>query len=77
MIDIENKGIRIRLNKQFYDINVVRESLKDFKRVCSGKVANKKAIEVMLKPKEQSLKGVLGHEFCNYVLGLMKNKTLI
>lgn len=77
MIEIKKSEIKIKLNEQFYDIKAVKESLKDFNQVCSGKIANKKDIEIILKPKDKSLTNVLGYEFCNYILGLMKNKTLV
>jgi len=76
MIETKLTRIKIKLNKQFYDITAVRESLKDFKGACTGKIANKKSIEIILKPKDKPI-NALGHEFCNYVLGLMKNKTLV
>ena len=77
MIKIEESEIRIKLNKQFYDIGAVKECLNEFGQVCSGKITNKKAIEIILKPKDRPLANILGNEFCNYVLGLMKNKTIV
>lgn len=77
MIELSGNKIKISLNKQFYGIKAVKESLRDFNQVCTGKITNKKFIEIILKPKDKSLKNILGHEFCNYVLGLMKNKTLV
>lgn len=77
MIEIKQNEVNINLNKKFYEISVVRESLKDFSQVCSGKIRNKKDIHIILKPKDKSLTNILGNEFCNYVLGLMKNKTLV
>ena len=77
MIEIEENKIKIELNKKFYDLDAVKESLKDFNKVCNGTIANKKVIEITLKPKDKSLTNILGYEFCNYVLGLMKNKTIV
>lgn len=77
MIKVEVDTIKINLDKQFYDLGAVKESLKEFNRVCNGKITIKKNIEIVLKPKEKSLTNILGYEFCNYVLGLMKNKTLV
>ena len=77
MIEVEENKIKIKLNKQFYDLNAVKESLKDFNKVCNGTIANKKGIEIVLKPKDKKLTNILGYEFCNYVLGLMKNKIIV
>ena len=70
----KDEKIRVKLNRKFYDKSVIREALKDFTRVCYGKILNNN-IEIELKPKVKiaNIKG----EFCNYVLGLMKNKNLI
>lgn len=70
----KEKSIRVKLNKQFYNKKVIEDSLKDFKDVCSGKILNE-IIEVELQPEENIPK--LKEEFCNYVLGLMKNKSLV
>jgi len=63
-----------KLNKKFYNIEIVEEAFKDFKKVCKGRILNDK-IEIELCPKGDIKQ--LKEEFCNYVLGLMKNKTLI
>lgn len=78
MIEIEKNKIKIKLNKKFYDLNAVKESLKAFNKVCSGDIKkNKEIIKITLKPKDKSQTNILGHEFCNYVLGLMKNKIIV
>jgi len=66
--------MKIILNKQFYSIEAIEETLNDFKDVCDGRILNDK-IEVEIFPKEEVRQ--LKEEFCNYVLGLMKNKNLI
>lgn len=77
MIEVEENKIKIKLNRQFYDLNAVKESLKAFNKVCDGVVVNKKVMEITLKSKNKSLTSILGYEFCNYVLGLMKNKAKV
>jgi len=63
-----------KLNRKFYSIEAVKETLKDFREVCKGKVLNDKIeIELYLREDTQQLK----EEFCNYVLGMMKNKSLV
>ncbi len=66
--------MRIKLNNKFYSKEIIEEALKDFKEVCDGKILND-SLEIELKPKENVDK--LNNEFCNYVLGLMKNKMLV
>ena len=68
------RKMKIKLNNQFYNEESVREALIDFKEICQGDFLNN-SIEVELEPKEEVKQ--LKEEFCNYVLGLMKNKTLV
>lgn len=68
------KKIRIRLSSKFYKKEAVEEALRDFNEVCKGKIISNE-IEVELEPKEDIEN--LNEAFCNYVLGLMKNKTLV
>jgi len=70
----EEKKVRVKLNKWFYNKKVIKEALKDFTDVSPGKIING-VIEIELQPKEKNYK--LKEEFCNYVLGLMKNKNLV
>lgn len=66
--------IILELNKRFYDEKTINEALDDFKEVCSGKIANGK-FQIILQPKEDIEN--LDLEFANYILGLMKNKTIV
>ena len=66
--------MRIKLNKEFYDKESVKEALKDFDGVCEGRILND-SFEVELEPREETEQ--LKDEFCNYVLGLMKNRTVV
>jgi len=78
MVKKQKKANKIILKKSFYDLNSVKEALKDFKKVCESNVIIKKnSIEVILKPNKIYLENNLTNEFCNYVLGLMKNKSLV
>jgi hypothetical protein len=71
---MEKRKIRIKLSNKFYRKEAVEEALRDFNEVCKGKIISNE-IEVELEPEEniENLK----EAFCNYVLGLMKNKTLV
>ena len=64
----------VKLNNKFYNKEAIKKAIDDFEGVCDGKILNN-SIEIQLNPKEdiQEIK----EEFCNYVLGLMKNKILI
>jgi hypothetical protein len=66
--------MKIKLNNKFYNKAVVEEALNDFKDVCEGNILSDK-IEVELEPKIKN--EMLKNEFCNYVLGLMKNKIQV
>lgn len=66
--------MKIKLNNKFYNKEAVEEALDDFKEVCQGRILNEK-IEVELEPKEETEN--LQEEFCNYVLGLMKNNVMV
>ena len=70
------KPLIIKLNKNFYNVSVIKETLNVFREICSGKVLeSNNQIEVFLQPKQQE--DLLKEEFCNYALGLMKNKSLV
>jgi len=63
--------IKIILNSNFYDKRSIKEALKDYKGICTGKILNDK-FDVELNSNEHidNLEG----EFCNYVLGLIKHR---
>lgn len=69
-----NQKKMLKLNKKLYNKEAVKEAINEFSRICEGRIVNDK-IEVILKPKKKTEH--LEEEFCNYVLGLMKNKTLV
>lgn len=78
MVKKQKKANKIVLKKSFYDLNTVKEALKDFKEICEGKTISKKGnIEISLKSKNKDFEKNLNNEFCNYILGLMKNKALV
>ena len=71
------KEIRIKLNKAFYDLSAIKDSLSDFKNVSEGSVEDPEGIVVILKPKANFSEEEISAEFCNYVLGIMKNKNCV
>lgn len=71
MVKKQKVKVKISLNNKFYSKEAVKEALNDFKKVCKGRILNNN-MEVELESKEKI--SLLEEEFCNYVLGLMKNK---
>lgn len=67
--------ITIVLNKNIYDKKMIEQALKDYSEACEGKIVDDK-VTVELIPKEKFDEPVK-EEFCNYVLGLMKNNTVV
>jgi len=76
-INTKSRRVDIRLNKNFYSINAVRKASNDFKNVCDCSILNKKDILISLRIKNHNDVNKIGYEFCNYVLGLMKNEALV
>lgn len=76
-VDEKANKITIKLNKNFYDINSIKKSIEDFSGLCSAAINDKEQFEIVLKSKNNSYIHMLGYEFCNYVLALMKNKNII
>ena len=66
--------MKVKLNNKFYRKEAVEESLRDFKGVLKGKILNDDFL-IELEPEKDVDR--LKEEFCNYVLGLMKNNMLI
>jgi len=73
-----------RLNKKFYDIETAKEAAGDFSKICRCRIFDYQNDDIVIEltPKgklERKKDGSLPlkEEFCNYVLGLMKNKTLV
>ncbi len=69
----------LQLNKNFYGIEAINGALEAFKEVCEGSVREENfSFEIELKPLTSSkeVNENLREEFCNYVLGLMNNKSV-
>jgi len=78
LCDIEKNEIYISLNKEFYNIQAIKEAIIDFEEICDGELNEDiKNYTLILKLKEQNDLCNIGYEFCNYVLGLIKNEYLI
>ena len=71
----EKNKMRFFLSNKIYSIDAVRQAAEDFKEICDCRIVNDKIeIELILKAE---IEEPMEDEFCNYVLGLMKNKEMI
>ena len=64
----------INFNRSFYNLGSVKKAIQDYKGLADFDIEiGKKNIKVNLKNIDPVSKKVIKEEFCNYVLGLMKN----
>ena len=70
-VKVEKNKVRLSFNDQFYDKKFIELALEDFNEVCTSKWEDH---ELILKPKDKLDINILGYEFYNYVLGLIKNQ---
>jgi len=62
------------LNKDFYNLQAIRNTIKAYKKLADFKVRkDKKTIKVIMKNIDKEVENVIEDEFCNYVLAEMKN----
>jgi adenosine/AMP kinase len=76
-IDKQKNKIEILLNKEFYSVDVVKQTIKDFSEVCDCNLDTKNNIKIVLSLKNNKDIEIMGYEFCNYVIGLMKNEAIV
>lgn len=71
-VEVNQKQNQVKLffNKKFYDKKFIDIALNDYSKVCNIK---QEGDAIILEPKEEIDLTILGCEFYNYVLGLMKN----
>jgi hypothetical protein len=67
--------MKIMLNKRLYEAQAIKKAVKDFKNTCKCKIVKESPfdVEVEIEAKDNTGEEVKG-EFCNYILGLMKNE---
>lgn len=63
--------ILVSFNDSFYKKDFIKQAINDFKEVCD---ISKEEEYFVLKPKNTSDFEIMGYEFYNYVLGLIKNQ---
>ena len=76
-VDDKLKKVEIKLNKQFYTIEAVKKAVEEFKEICKISLSDKKDILVSLRLDTKEDVRIIGYEFCNYVLALMKSEALV
>ena len=69
--------VTISLSKDFYDIDSIRSSAKEFSNLCSTEIKENERFDVVLESKGEIDIKILAYEFCNYVLASMKNKNIV
>jgi len=68
------KNIVISFNKNFYTIEAIKKAIQDYKGIADFNIiSNKKENKVEIKNIDPESEDMIEQEFCNYVLGLMKN----
>jgi hypothetical protein len=70
-VNLAKNEVVVSFNDRFYPMEFVEKAITDFSGICSIK---KIKTGILLKPKEDLDINILGYEFYNYALGLMKNQ---
>ncbi len=66
----DKNEVILSFNNKFYNKEVIDKAIEDFKQACD---VRQEGELIILKPKEKTDLNILGYEFYNYVLGLIKN----
>jgi len=67
---------RLELNKKFYNLSAVKESLKDFRQIGNFKLEVEED-RILLTPLSPIEDPNWDCELCNYILALMKNNSMV
>ena len=68
--------MEIKFCKKVYNKKAILIAIRDFRKICGSKFrSNKDYFIVSIYPK--SAVSNLKEEFCNYVLGIMKNNRMV
>jgi hypothetical protein len=70
-INQKKNEVLLAFNDKFYSQESIDKTITDFKDICHI-IKTKEGI--LLKPKEKLDINVLGYEFYNYTLGMIKNR---
>jgi len=69
-IKAKKNSVVVELNPRIYSQLSINQAIEDFKESCDIKTSEQ---GIELKPKDKEDLTIVGYEFYNYVLGLMKN----
>lgn len=73
----QNRKI-VSFNKKFYSIDAVEEAIADFSDISRARVIENDDDKIVVElDSKHEFDSPLKEEFCNYVLGLLKNKGLV
>ena len=73
----QNRKI-VSFNKKFYSIDAVEEAIADFSEICRASIIENDDDKIVVElDSKHEFDAPLKEEFCNYVLGLLKNKGLV
>ena len=76
---IKDNSVQITLNLEFYPKDKILKATQDFSDSCWTQIEGdaEKSLLVTLTPKSDKIDlSTLGYEFCNYLLGIIKNLEL-
>jgi hypothetical protein len=74
---VKDNIVKINFNKNFYNIGVIKEASEAFKEFGDFSLNDKENISVSIKLKDKENADIIGYEFCNYILALMKNGAFV
>jgi hypothetical protein len=69
-VDAQKKEVSLSFNTGLYSQNHIDQAIADYLDVCEIFKVDE---TLVLKPKDEKDLEIIGYEFYNYVLGLMKN----
>lgn len=72
-LDPKNNSAKITLNREFYNPDIVKSCASDFKHLANFSIETSEDIAITITPKNREYLEKICYEFCNYVLGTMKN----
>ncbi|MCD6226344.1 MAG: HxsD-like protein [Candidatus Aenigmarchaeota archaeon] len=75
---VKSNLIEVTLNSEFYPDDILEKAIEDYSKLFDIKIdKTKEKLKIILKPKQeiQDLQ-IIGYEFVNYLLYLIKNRCL-
>jgi hypothetical protein len=69
-------SMQFKLSKGLYAIDAIESAATEFNKVSQIAIESKESSYIItISPKNRANARLIGYEFCNYVLGLMKEKS--